>query len=436
MKRGSSLRFDIILLASAVFLMTVGIIFIYSSGVTAAGIVFSNEYLRQIIWVGTGLIFLIGITFFDYGRLKEWIPYIYVFFLSLLVLTLFVGRVVNGARSWLGPSGFGIQPSEFAKVATILMLAVYLERTGRRITEIPRFLFAALIAFLPLGLILIQPDLGTAIVYIPIFLSMIYIAGAKTSHIIFILLTGFFVLVFTVLPAWQEYALEREILLIQVFSQQKFVVYILFAVLMIFILAMIGFITLKKRYFYWIMYGVSISGISLLGSMLAKVFLKDYQIMRLIIFLDPYVDPLGSGWNIIQSKTAVGSGGLIGKGFLEGTQSHYQYLPQQSTDFIFSIFAEEWGFLGVLILFTVFGIILMRGLVIVNLSKDKFGSLLGAGILSMFAFHFIVNIGMAIGIMPVTGIPLFFMSYGGSSLWTGALSIGLLMSIYQHRYRY
>jgi rod shape determining protein RodA len=416
--------------------MVVGIIFIYSSGVTATGVVFSREYIRQIIWVGTGIMFLFGITFFDYGKLKDFALYIYIFFLLLLVLTLFFGRIVNGARSWLGPPGFGIQPSEFTKIAAILMLAVYLERTGKKITELPRLLFGALIAFIPMGLVLIQPDLGTATVFIPIFLAMVYIAGAKVSHILFILSTGFLMLLFTILPAWQEYVLTQELLILNIFNNRRLLLFVIFTVLMVFLLALIGHFTIKRRYFYWIMYGASIVGIALLGSIGGRMFLKDYQIMRLIIFLNPYVDPLGSGWNIIQSKTAVGSGGLVGKGLLEGTQSHYQYLPQQSTDFIFSIYAEEWGFIGVMVLFTVFGIILLRGLVIVHLSKDKFGSLLGAGILGMLFFHFLVNIGMAIGIMPVTGIPLFFMSYGGSSLWTGAIAIGLLMSIYQHRYRY
>lgn len=416
--------------------MVVGIIFIYSSGVTATGVVFSYEYIRQIIWVGTGLIFLFGITFFDYGKLKDFAPYIYIFFLLLLVLTLFFGRIVNGARSWLGPSGFGIQPSEFTKIAAILLLAVYLERTGKKITELPRLLLAALIAFIPMGLVLIQPDLGTATVFIPIFLAMVYIAGAKVSHILFILLTGFLMLLFTVLPAWQGYVLSQEVLIFNIFNNRRLLLIVIFTALMVFLLALTGYFTIKRRYFYWIMYGAAITGIAMLGSVGGRMFLKEYQIMRLIIFLNPYVDPLGSGWNIIQSKTAVGSGGLVGKGLLEGTQSHYQYLPQQSTDFIFSIYAEEWGFIGVMVLFTVFGIILLRGLVIVHLAKDKFGSLLGAGILGMFFFHFLVNIGMAMGIMPVTGIPLFFMSYGGSSLWTGAISIGLLMSIYQHRYRY
>ena len=149
----------------------------------------------------------------------------------------------------------------------------------------------------------------------------------------------------------------------------------------------------------------------------------------MIIFLDPATDPLGSGWNIIQSKIAIGSGSLFGQGFLNGTQSHYRFLPQQSTDFIFSILSEEWGFVGGIIVFTLYFIILMRTITIIKNTKNIHGYYIASGILAMFFFHFVVNVGMVMGIMPITGIPLIFLSYGGSSLWTGMICIGILMSI-------
>jgi rod shape determining protein RodA len=183
-------------------------------------------------------------------------------------------------------------------------------------------------------------------------------------------------------------------------------------------------------------YGALIFIIGLGGAYAARRVLQEYQIMRLIVFMDPYVDPRGAGWNIIQSVTAVGSGGAFGKGFLQGTHSHYQYLPQQSTDFIFSILAEEWGFLGGVTIFALFILILGRGVYILAQAKDRFAASLAAGVVSMFFFHFVINVGMAIGVMPITGIPLFFLSYGGSSLWTGMMGVGVLMSIYTHRYKY
>jgi rod shape determining protein RodA len=171
-------------------------------------------------------------------------------------------------------------------------------------------------------------------------------------------------------------------------------------------------------------------------SLALRLMLKDYQIMRLVIFINPRLDPQGAGWNIIQSVTAIGSGGLHGKGWLHGTQSHYQFLPQQSTDFIFSILAEEWGFLGALLVFGLLLVILLRGISIVWASREDYAMLVGTGILTMIFFHGIVNAGMAMGIMPVTGIPLMFLSYGGSSLWTGLISMGILMNISRRRLRY
>ena len=172
------------------------------------------------------------------------------------------------------------------------------------------------------------------------------------------------------------------------------------------------------------------------GSYVFRNFLKDYQIMRLIVFVKPEVDPRGSGWNIIQSLTAVGSGGFWGKGFLQGTQSHYQFLPQQSTDFIFSIIAEEWGFIGSMIVLILFGIILIRGFAILLHAGDDFAIFTGTGILFMLFFHLVINIGMAVGIMPITGIPLFFLSYGGSSLWTATAGLAIIQNIYLRRYKY
>lgn len=158
--------------------------------------------------------------------------------------------------------------------------------------------------------------------------------------------------------------------------------------------------------------------------------------MRLIVFIKPEVDPQGSGWNIIQSLTAVGSGGFSGKGFLQGTQSHYQFLPQQSTDFIFSIIAEEWGFIGSFAVLLLFTILFVRGLIIVMHAGDEFGVFMGTGVLFMLFFHLVINIGMAIGIMPITGIPLFFLSYGGSSLWTATIGLAIIQNIHLRRYKY
>jgi rod shape determining protein RodA len=191
----------------------------------------------------------------------------------------------------------------------------------------------------------------------------------------------------------------------------------------------------KKRYFYWIAYFVFILLLSLFTSFAAHRILKDYQIMRLIVFLDPGVDPRGAGWNIIQSMTAIGSGDLLGKGFLLGTHSHYRFLPEQSTDFIFSIFGEEFGFFGGVFIFGLFLVIFLRLTYLMKHTVDSFGVYVAAGLSAVYIFHFLINIGMTMGIMPITGIPLYFMSYGGSALMSAMAGIGLIMSIYIRRFR-
>lgn len=432
----SILTFDAFLLVAAVALVTIGVLFIYSSGVTSAGESVSREWLRQIFWAVSGLLILLSVSAVDYRRARDISLYAYGVLMLALLVTLAVGRVVNGARSWLGIGSFGVQPSEFAKIATILLLARYLESQGERISSLPRFLTAFLIALVPFGLIMLQPDLGTAVVFIPVFLVMAFVAGADLRHVFFIVLAGGLLVVFTVLPSWEHYIHGQEVPALAVLRDPRLLRLVLAGGVAILALSVAGYLAMRKSYFYWIAFAALAFSGALAGSSIGRSVLKDYQLMRLIVFMDPYVDPLGAGWNIIQSVTAVGSGGIVGKGWLEGTQSHFQYLPQQSTDFIFSILSEEWGFVGALAVFALFAVILTRGVIITTHAKDRFASLTAVGVLTMVFFHFAVNVGMAIGVMPITGIPLFFLSYGGSSLWTALIGIGLLMSIYQHRYRY
>jgi rod shape determining protein RodA len=434
MRRVSLFAFDFILLGATLILMLVGILFVYSSGMSFTGMQLSNEYVKQLIWAGSGLLLMVGVILVDYNRLRRLSAYLYGFSILLLLITPFVGREVHGARSWIGIGEFGIQPSEFAKIATILLLASYLSGVGKGVRELPRFLLGLLIVVLPIGLIILQPDMGTALVYIPIFIFMAFVAGAKLRHIFYLLVAGLLTIVLAVAPLYRQWIVGREATLLSMATDFQVARYFLAALLLITLLSAWGFWGFKRKYFYWILYVSSLLLIANAGALLVVRVLREYQIMRFIVFLNPRVDPQGAGWNLIQSVTAVGSGGFAGKGFLQGTQSHYQFLPQQSTDFIFSILAEEWGFLGGLLVFVLFLIILLRGIRILYIARDEFASCVAAGIVAMFFFHVVVNIGMAMGIMPITGIPLFFLSYGGSSLWTGLICIGLLLSIYFRRY--
>ncbi|MFP4211267.1 MAG: rod shape-determining protein RodA [Alkalispirochaeta sp.] len=396
----------------------------------------SREYVRQIVWAVSGLGLLVFMNFLDYRYLRRPAFFIYGAVIALLVLTLLVGNVVNGARSWIGIGPFGVQPSEFGKVALVLALARYYSDRSERAKSVLGFVGALGLTLVPTALILLQPDLGSALVYFPIFLFVSFTAGVRGRDLGFFLGLGVLTILFTVLPVWDQYLSNRSNPLFDVFRVASAVRLLSIGLIAAIVVAGIGLWVTRNRVFFWIVYLLAMVVFAVPLAYAARTVLQEYQIMRLIVFLDPYVDPRGAGWNIIQSITAVGSGGLYGKGFLQGAQSHYQYLPQQSTDFIFSILAEEWGFAGVIVLFALFGVIMFRGVYIVASARDRFAAVTGAGLVGMFFFHFVVNVGMAVGIMPITGIPLYLVSYGGSSLWTALLAIGILMSIYQHRYQY
>lgn len=426
---------DYFLLFSVLLLIVIGVFFIYSSGINANGVLVSNEYSKQIFFAATGLVLLIAMTLIDYRKFRQWSPYLYAFLILLLVYTRVFGRHVNGARSWIGIGEFGIQPSEFGKIFYILFLARFLEESAK-MSELKRFVLALCIMGAPAGLILLQPDMGTASVYIPVFLAMCYAAGVPKRYLGIILGIGIFTILFAILPIWESDIYRKTIPVFRIFREIRLRLLIIVCLAAVSLVSLIAYILFKSRYYYWITYGVGIITFSLAASLAAGKVLKPYQIMRLIVFLNPEVDPLGSGWNIIQSKIAIGSGSIWGQGFLKGTQSHYRFLPQQSTDFIFSILSEEWGFVGCVLVFTLFLVILIRGIIIIRNTTNIYGYYISMGILFMIFFHFVVNVGMVMGIMPITGIPLLFLSYGGSSLWTAMASVGILMSINLRRTDY
>ena len=423
---------DYLLLLCILFLTGIGIAFIYSSGFNSDGINVSNEYIKQIIWLGVGLVLLVLVALFDYRRLNKYSFHFFAFMLAVLIYTRFFGRLVNGARSWIGIGDFGIQPSELTKISFILFLAKYLENS---MNEEPRkrFIHSLCIMGFPVGIILLQPDLGTASVFIPIFLFMCFMANIPVRYLMIVFLTGMFTITFTVLPVWETEILHECVPAIHILTNLKLRMLVSVAFLGITTIGVLGNLFFKKKYYYWITYFFGILSTSLFASVGAGKVLKPYQIARLIVFIDPYSDPKGSGWNIIQSQTAIGAGGLLGRGFLQGSQSHLRFLPQQSTDFIFSIFSEEMGFVGGIFMYAAFLCILLRILYVIKQTTNNYSCYIASGILGMFFFHFIVNVGMVMGIMPITGIPLPFMSYGGSALITNMIALGLIMSINSRR---
>ncbi len=427
--------FDYVLLSCVIFLVIIGIFFIYSSSVNAEGISVSNEYIRQIIFASTGLVLMMVCAVFDYRKFPRFIPGVFLVYILVLLYTLIFGRIVNGAKSWIGFGGFGIQPSELGKIVFILFFAWFLDRS-KNMPPFKRFILSGVIVGLPFCLILIQPDMGTSSVYLPIFLVMAFVAGISIRYLLYLVIIGVGTIALTILPILNTEILHNSIPFARVLSDTRLVLLIIAGLGAITIVGIVGHILYKKQFYYWITWVSSAFALAFVGSIAADHLLKEYQIKRLIVFLNPDIDPLGSGWNIIQSKIAIGSGGSFGQGFLQGTQSHLRFLPQQSTDFIFSIIAEEIGFFGILFIFTLFGILFFRIIHIMNNTKNTYGYYIAAGILAMFFFHFMVNVGVAMGLMPITGIPLFFLSYGGSSLWTAMIAIGLLKNIYFRRLNY
>lgn len=434
MKKNILESFDLIILLCVLVLVSTGIAFIYSSGVNSDGILVTNEYVKQIVWVGIGMVFLAFFALTDYRKCERISGWLFVVLLLVLVYTRLFGRYVNGAKSWLGIGDFGVQPSEFGKIIFILFLAKYLNGSANE-NPLKRLIISAVIFAVPTLLILAQPDLGTATVYIPIFFFMCFMAEIPLTYLMFLFGICASTVFFTILPVWNEYIAHNSVVLITTLSDFKLkMILILAAAAICAISIVVRYYFHGRKYYFWIAYFSAIIFIGLICSSGAGKVLKDYQIRRLIVFMDPSVDPLGSGWNIIQSKIAIGAGGAFGRSFLHGTQSHYRFLPQQSTDFIFSILSEEMGFAGGAVVFVLYMIIMWRTIVIIKNTSNKFGMYIASGILGMFVIHFFINVGMVMGIMPITGIPLLFLSYGGSSLLTAMSCIGLLMSINSRKF--
>ncbi len=428
----SDLDYSILILS--LLLSAVGVASIYSAGIDSDGVRFSNEYSKQIIWAVSGLVIMIAAMALDISRLKDYTLFAYVAVLLLLLYTRFAGRVVNGARSWIGIGEYGIQPAEFAKIITVLFLARYLDASEQS-SSFKRLVVSSIIIGIPVLLILSQPDFGSALVFFPILIVMMLVGGIDRRYILFILLSIGCTFLFLMLPLAGKYFFPDGNILDLFFQRPRYVFMVSGLFFIALALSLWGWLVFKKEYYFWLSYAFSILDLSILLAYAGHKVLKEYQIMRLMVFLNPNVDPQGAGWNIIQSVTAIGSGGFAGKGFLQGTQSHARFIPQQSTDFIFSIIAEEWGFIGGLIIIALFFLLLYRMLGLVSSTKDKYSMLVCSGIFGMFSFHFMINVGMAIGIMPITGIPLYFISYGGSSLWSAFLAVGFLLGISSRRYR-
>ena len=325
---------------------------------------------RQAVFIVVGSICALAAMLVNYEDLMRFSRFIYGFNLALLGAVLVVGKVQLGAQRWIQIGPFPLQPSETAKICVIITLAAALSQREEGLNRWSDMIPTFLHILPPMVLVLKQPDLGTSLVFLAIALAMLLVAGA---------------------PPGKVGALTVG-----------------------------GLATACGAVFAHFRYGIPLP-------------LKDYQLKRLIVFINPDVDPLRAGYQIKQSIIAIGSGRLLGKGLFAGTQNQLRFLPFQHTDFIFPVIGEELGFIGGTAVLLLYYIVIWRGLRIAATARDRFGSLIATGVTAMIAFHILVNVGMTLGVMPVTGIPLPFMSYGGSSLITNMVGIGLLLNVHLRR---
>ena len=357
------MNFDWMLLCLVLVVSIIGILNIYSSGFSMNEPRLKTLYIKQMQWMGISLFFMALAFCIDYRVIVRQAYPIYFISVILLVLVFVISGATRGSQRWIALSGFSLQPSELMKITVVLALAKYFDdhksENGYTLRELS---IPFLIVFIPFLLVLKQPDLGTGIILVILFLGIIFIAGIM----------------------WKSMAIA--------------------------------------------------AGGGMILIPICWHFLKDYQKERIMTFLDPEQDPLGTGYHIIQSIIAAGSGGLWGKGFLKGTQTQLKFLPEQHTDFIFSVFAEEWGFAGAMLLMVLFFTLILWGLKIAFQAKDQTGKLISIGVTMMIFGQVFINIGMVLGILPVVGIPLPFMSYGGSSLVVFMFSIGLLLNVRMRRF--
>lgn len=361
MARRGLQQLDWILVGTTVLITALGLLVLYSSGIKATSISGQIDATRQFLYAAVGLVIMFTLARFDYRSLKSYaIPLYIVMSLSLLAVEV-IGTTALGAQRWISIGFFQFQPSEFAKVVLIIALAAYHARYYARMAQFRHLVAVGLILLPPLALVVSQPDLGTGLVCIAIWLAL-----ALASRVRRLYLLGGLATLAATLPILYK-------------------------------------------------------------------FLATYQRQRIDVLLNPQADRLGIGYNVTQSVIAVGSGGWLGRGLSAGSQSQLNFLPSQHTDFIFAVLAEKLGFLGAALLILLFGVLIVRIYIISTMSIDRFGAFLCIGVASMLLFHILVNIGMNMGIMPVTGIPLPFVSAGGTSMIMGMVSIGLVLSVARHR---
>ena len=390
--------FDVRLICYYLALVIIGWITIYSTCYIPDGSTpifdFGQPYSKQMLWIGSSIVLATVILLIDSGIIQHYAYFFYLFCLLLMILVIFIGAEINGAKSWIKIGGFSLQPTEFMKVATALAMAKFMQE-GKTANE-RRYVWVAQFALIiiPIFVALLQHDAGSALVFFS-FIILFYREGLSAEF-----------LVLGIIAAILAYITLK-------FNE----IYSIALITVVFIVFMILNRTEKKKIRRNVI--VYLASIVFVFSVyfLYDHGLEPHQKSRIDTILGKTSDPLGADFNLNQSKIAIGSGGFFGKGYLHGTQTKLNFVPEQSTDFIFCAIGEEWGFFGTLVVFGLFGALIYRILKLSEKQRNPFVRYYGYGIAGIFAIHFFINIGMTIGVLPIIGIPLPFISYGGSSLW-------------------
>jgi rod shape determining protein RodA len=432
-------RLDWSLMAAALGLASLGLLFVFSASAhEGRG---TALLVRQGMAMGVGVAGMTLLALLPYQVFQTYARPVYIAGMLLLAAVLVGGTRLRGSRSWFNLGIFYFQPVELSRMAIAVALSAYAEARWREMGRAQAVIGPVLLAGLPLGMILLQPDLSSALSIAPMTLAVLFASGAPVGTLAALVGTGVLALgiplastyAAIVPPAIDAGAVSR-------FFRSVFDDRVIFA-------AFWGAVALSVMIGWWFLrrFRVFVSRASLVatlavvlsgvaGSFVVEKAIKPYQRKRLIAFLDPAVDPLGAGYNIRQSQITLGSGRFVGKGYLAGSQSQLGFLPEKHTDFIFSLIGEELGFAGAISVLGVYFWIVFRALDIASTARDRFGRYLAAALGAYFGFTGLVNIGMVMGLMPVTGVPLPFLSYGGSGLVGSFLAIGLLQSIHSRRY--
>ena len=424
--------FDWRILISILFLMVAGAIAVYSSTYSPDSGKTSWIFLKYIFFSVVGLVIMCITMFINYTKLAEHRMSLYIPMLIVLILVLIpgVGTTINGSSSWL----FGMQPSEFGKIVMIIFLAGYLDQIGDKIKQEKYFLIAGIFISIPIGLVLMQPDLGTVLVYCFIVFVMLFVGGVPLRYIISLLSIGVIGLSIPMFLEYKRMSDDINNILFNFLSQRLYIGYIAGGFLFISILLLTINFYMNNKYVELLSFSFFVLFLSMSAALTFDIGLKTYQKERLLVFMNPELTRLSSGYNIIQSLIAVGSGGLFGEGFLNGSQSQLNFIPQQVNDFIFSNICEEWGFIGSALVVLAYATIFVRGITVAYFAKDRLGALIISGVIAMFLCHVLINIGMVVGMMPITGLTLPFVSSGGSSILTFSISIGLIFNVEARRY--